>query len=79
MIFKRGHSEEGGKMSVILRRRKEAKTGQAGEGERSRQNQGDGWLVCCQRVCTGASLGQNEAVLSAGVEWTRMRRGKRAW
>ena len=65
-------------MSVILRRRKGAKTVQEGEREKSRENQGDGWYAV-RGVCTGASLGQNEAVLSAGVEWTRMRRGKRAW
>ena len=36
MIFKRGHSKEGGKISVILRR-KEAKAVQEGERERSRE------------------------------------------
>lgn len=61
-----------------------------GEGKKQRQARQEkereagrikamaGW--CAVRgVCTGASLGQNEAVLSAGVEWTRMIRGKRAW
>lgn len=37
-----------------------------------------GW--CAVRgVCTGSSLGKNKADLSAGVEWMRMRTGKRGW
>lgn len=42
MIFKRGHSKEGGKISVILRR-KEAKAVQ--EGEREKQGEARRWLA----------------------------------
>ena len=68
MIFKRGHSKEGGKISVILRRRKEAKTVQEGERERSRESRGNGWLVCCQR-------GLHRHQSWEGRGWPQCRRG----
>lgn len=66
------------KYQLSLEGKKQRQSRKEKEREAGRGEAMAGW--CAVRgVCTGSSLGKNKADLSAGVEWMRMRTGKRGW